>query len=439
MNHCTVVAILAIALVAQPLSGDEPATTAKPLLRDFIGVNGHTIQFKPELYKEVCSVVRDYHPLDWDTGPDSDYKLDFPFARNRVSWEQVYGSWRQQGFYTDVCVMFETLPAEKWKSLADDSLHYGRQFATSFGPSSKLALVDAVEIGNEPGKFTDEQYRTVFENMAKGFRQGDNKLKVATCNVNVGPSGDYHKSVECIRGLEDSYDILNIHTYALLEGWPTWKRSFPEDPVLPSFTQDVDRLIAWRNEYAPGKEVWLTEFGWDCSTGEPPATGDFSKWLDNTDTEQAQWLVRALLLFAKRDIQRAFIYFFNDDDTPQFHGASGLTRKFVPKPSFYAVSHLYKKLGNYRFSKVIRESTDSGFIYEFANESNPDVIVYVAWSPTGSQREFNAEIELEGRKVTSIERMPLTDDSAEQVAKTINGNKLNVQMGESPLYISLTK
>ncbi len=52
----------------------------------------HTIQFKTELYKEVCQVVRDYHPMDWTLVCDTDYKLDFPFARNRVSGEQVYGS-----------------------------------------------------------------------------------------------------------------------------------------------------------------------------------------------------------------------------------------------------------------------------------------------------------------------------------------------------------
>jgi hypothetical protein len=33
----------------------EPA----PLMRDFIGINGHTIAFKPELYRPACGLVRD--------------------------------------------------------------------------------------------------------------------------------------------------------------------------------------------------------------------------------------------------------------------------------------------------------------------------------------------------------------------------------------------
>jgi hypothetical protein len=415
----------------------EPEGLAKPLMRDFIGINGHTVQFKPELYKQVCGVVRDYHPLEWDTGPETDYKLDFPFARNRVNWEDVYGNWRKHGFYIDACIMIESVPAEKWKSLAHDSLHYGERFASSFGPSSPRALVDAVEIGNEPGKFTDEQYRTVFEHMARGIRHGDPKLKIATCNVNVGKSGDYHKSIDCVAGMEDLYDILNIHSYALLEGWPTWRRSYPEDPALPAFTQDIDQLIAWRNQHAPGKEVWLTEFGWDASTQAPAPEGTFSKWLDNSDMEQAQWLVRSLLLFSKRDLQRAYIYFFNDDDTPQFHGSSGLTRKFVPKPSFFAVGHLYKTLGDYRFSRIIRESPEDGYVYEFSHSGEPENRIWVAWSATGSQRTVTRQLDTQGMRIVAAERMPISSEPAKVEKLETRDGRLEFSLEESPLFIKL--
>ena len=35
------------------------AEETRPLLRDFIGLNGHTVQFKPELYQPACRLVRD--------------------------------------------------------------------------------------------------------------------------------------------------------------------------------------------------------------------------------------------------------------------------------------------------------------------------------------------------------------------------------------------
>src|SRR5438132_11335983 len=124
-----------------------------------------------------------------------------------------------------------------------------------FGPSSEKKLVSSVEIGNEPGNYPDDKYRTLFENMARGLREGDPKLKILTCNMTTGKSGDYEKSVSCVTGLDPLYDVLNIHTYAMSDGWPTWRRTYPEDPQA-GYLKTVESLIAWRNDNAKGKEVW---------------------------------------------------------------------------------------------------------------------------------------------------------------------------------------
>ena len=62
------------ALIPNPPQG----TPARPLMGDFIGINGHTVQFKPELYSKVCRKARDYHPLEWDLGKDSDFRVYSP-------------------------------------------------------------------------------------------------------------------------------------------------------------------------------------------------------------------------------------------------------------------------------------------------------------------------------------------------------------------------
>jgi hypothetical protein len=67
-------------------------TGKHPLFRDFVGLCGHTVQFKPELYQPVCRVVRDYHPVKWDLADDTSVMPVWPFAKNRVSWEKVYRS-----------------------------------------------------------------------------------------------------------------------------------------------------------------------------------------------------------------------------------------------------------------------------------------------------------------------------------------------------------
>ena len=46
---------------------------SNPLFRDFMGINGHTVQFRPKLYAETCRLVRDYHSLGWDVGDETHY------------------------------------------------------------------------------------------------------------------------------------------------------------------------------------------------------------------------------------------------------------------------------------------------------------------------------------------------------------------------------
>ncbi|OGV39769.1 MAG: hypothetical protein A2X48_24010 [Lentisphaerae bacterium GWF2_49_21] len=42
------------------------AKAQKPLMRDFIGLNVHTVQVDPKLYTPVVRLLRDYHPYMWD-------------------------------------------------------------------------------------------------------------------------------------------------------------------------------------------------------------------------------------------------------------------------------------------------------------------------------------------------------------------------------------
>ena len=427
-----------IFLMACFWTGGDALTRAaeKPRFREFMGINGHTVLFKPEVYASAVRAVRDYHPLDWDLGDDTSSVPPFPFARNRVDWGMVYGSWRATGYETEACVMFDNVPPRNWKDPARDARAYGKAFATAFGPSSERPLVAAVEVGNEPGLYDDVTYRTIFENMAGGLREADPKLKIGTCALSLGDGDRYSKSVKCVQGLERFYDFLNIHTYAEVEGWPTWRRSYPEDPNIP-YLKNVEAMIAWRDKNAAGKEVRITEFGWDASTKPAPATGDFAKWVGSTETEQAQYLVRSFLLFSKLDLTRAYIYFFDDKDEPQVHGSSGLTRNGKPKPAFYAVTHLQKTLGDYRFSRVVREEAGEVYVYEFVHGENLARRIWAVWSPTGSGRKKSVTLSIPGLRCRGIERMTSSQDGATLETATREGDSISIEVGESPKYLML--
>ena len=402
------------------------AEKQRPLLRDFIGLCGHTVQFKPELYAQVTRLVRDYHPMKWDFGEDTSYATKFPFARNGVDWSKVYGSWQKAGYRAHASLMFDDLDAAAWKDLPRDAAAYGRAFGTAFG-----TMLEAVEIGNEPGKYDDATYRKLFEAMARGLRETAPKMRIATCAANLGTSGRYSKSVDCFAGLESLYDIVNIHNYAEIEGWPTWRRSYAEDPKI-NFLKDIRSVLTWRNEHAPDKEVWLTEFGWDATTKPAPTSGDFAKWVGSTETQQAQWTVRGFIVLAALGVDRAYLYFFNDDDTPHVHGSSGLTRNFKPKPAFHALAHLQRTLGDFRFEKIIREDAD-GYAYQFVNDAGQRALV--AWKAEAPAAPLR--VELGGRRIIRAERTPLTADPAENVTVPIAAGAAIMEASELPVFLLL--
>ncbi len=410
------------------------ANAARPLMREMMGINGHTILFKPELYKQVCRIARDYHPLDWDVGDETNYATRFPWARNMVNWETVYGSWVKEGFTVNPCVIFDNYDAKKWKDIPADAFAYGFTFARFFGPSGTQKLCESIEIGNEPGLYDDATYRVIFEHMASGVRKGDPKMKIATCAVVNGTSHRYAKSLECFKGLEHLYDVISFHSYAEVEGWPTWRRSFPEDGKI-KFLREIKDIMAWRDKNAPGKPVWLTEFGWDACTKPPPPTGDFAKWVGSTETQQAQWLVRAFLVFARIGLDRAYIFFFDDKDEPHVHGSSGITREYKPKPSFHALAHLYKTLGDYRFERAIIEKEGEVYAYDFRKGDDAKDGVLVVWSPTGSNRQAEVAIPAPPGKVVSAERMPLKENGAEAVTWRLERTTLHLGIDESPVYL----
>ena len=161
----TISAAATLLLVASSSAAEQ---TVRPLLRDFIGLNGHTVQFKPDLYQPTARLVRDYHPVQWDLGTNTTAVAPFPFAKNRVDWSAVYGLWREKEWTIDVSLMFESIRRTNWADIDRDAKAYGRSFAREFGPSGARRLVESIEIGNEPGDWSDADYTRMFRAMAEG-------------------------------------------------------------------------------------------------------------------------------------------------------------------------------------------------------------------------------------------------------------------------------
>jgi hypothetical protein len=270
--------------------------------------------------------------------------------------------------------------------------------------------------------------------MAKGLREGNPKLKIVTCNAEEGKSDRYWKSADLFRDVPDLWDVIQIHRYAISQGWPVWRRSHPEDATVP-YLSSIQKLIDWRDAHAKGKPVWVTEFGWDCSTKKPDPKGEWAKWEGSTDEDQARWLVRSFLLFSAMKIDKAFVYFFNDEDTPSLHAASGITRNFQPKPSYHSLAWMLSSLQNHRFSKVEQRSEKDGFVYSFTPENKQDDSIMAVWRATDSGP---VSISIGGKKLIKAEEMPMKPGPPAVISlKTDAAEKLTIPATTNPILVWL--
>src|SRR6187402_3781750 len=121
MSAPKLLSALALALSVAAAGAQSPTMPdpVRPLFRDFVGLCGHTVAFKPELYSPVCRWVRDYHPVKWDLEDDTSKLPGWPFAKNRVSWEKVYGSWREKNLRISACLQIDEMQKD-WKDMAHD-------------------------------------------------------------------------------------------------------------------------------------------------------------------------------------------------------------------------------------------------------------------------------------------------------------------------------
>lgn len=443
------VALLALLTLAagSPVWASQP----RPLIRNFLGLNGH-FNFKPELYSQVCRLARNYHNMDWDVNRLGD-PLHFPICVNKVNWEQqVYGKWAEHGFESDICVQFARFGPrdnnyqELWTNQQQWARQYGYEMAKYFGPSGKRKLVTSIEIGNEPGNgFNDELYRNVFMQMARGIRQADPKMLIVTATVHARPADKYSKSLDetfSHRNIRPLYDVLNLHVYATkpkVAGRSPWDRSYPEDPQI-DYLKIVDEAIAWRDQHTPQKQVWITEFGYDAATPQAmEAREGWAKtlnWQGVTDLQQAQYLVRSLLCFSMRSVDRAYLYFYDDSDVASNHAAAGLTRHLQPKPSFWAVSQFYQTLGDYRPTRAVHQQEGDLYVYEFTHGADNDALVWVIWSPTGEGRTHEVVLHDLPGVVTRVQQMATDQGPAPKGEwQSDDAHALTLQISESPTYV----
>ena len=86
----------------------------------------------------------------------------------------------------------------------------------------------------------------------------------------------------------------------------------------------------------------------------------------------------------------------------------------------------------------MQQTAGEAYVYAYADPANPDQEVWVAWSPTGEDREVPFTVALDGWQVDRAEQMPLTADTVTvEVEGTAAGGRFT--LSEVPTYLWVSR
>lgn len=483
-----------------PAVPPAPIAHTPPTFDQFMGVN--TFSGEPLHRQQAVGILREYHDWSWNEGHTSTTYPGYPNNQNGFSpaWTGENYDPRYENFLT---VGLNVSPAiqgsVRWLHGNDGNLlnnkpiliNSGRnpnlpssyvehadhmfQYVARYGAVSVadnllklradnprvsgLNLIDYYENWNEQDKWWKGQdaYFTPYQYAAMssadydghlgtmggtvGLRNADSGAKLVMAGL-ARTNLDYIKALKLWcdgnRGGDFVWDAINIHHYSN-NGGEQFGGTSGISPEADDLRGKFEPFRAYRDQYLPGVELWVSEFGYDTdqvSTQKAPPIGTFS-----AEEVQGQWLVRSYLALAAAGVDRAFAYHLTDFGSfSGVYATCGLITTpgtgSQPKPSWWYVYTLKNRLAGLRFDAEQSSGNPNVRIYRF-KDAQGAVKAYVVWCPTSSQTSVNGySMALQGSPSTaSLVTMQIGDPDGVKTALPISGGAVTLNVGERPVFV----
>lgn len=465
-------------------------------MQNFIGINAFIDDPLEKIF--TAGFVREYHVWSWDEA-DHEGHPGYPDNKNAWNPSSAGGGWNFDEYYKKLheagvviatCIQgspgwldlpLDGKPARdsldpenpfSYKEHADHMFQVTARYGSTKVPHSLLKIADNQPIKsglgyvqyyenwNEPDKDwkTREEYFSPYEYAAMtsadydghlqkmgktfGVKNADPKSKLVMAGI-ASLNLDYIKSIkfwsEWNRSGSIPFDVINLHHYSNDGGKQRSLGKVGISPEDDSLKQKLERFVKYRDTHMPGKEVWITEFGYDTnetSIQRAPAIGSYSM-----EEVQAIWLVRSFMAIKAAGVDRAAIYMLRDTETNsgiQF-SKSGLTssksQNFVAKPSWYYVNTLKHHLMNHIFYRDLSENGIMKYQFRIPNEKKEALVMWVPTSKGVEAQEHKVSIPSNAKNATLVNFVNnSTTGAVEKLAR--NKNSVNVKVSEKPIIIT---
>lgn len=246
-------------------------------------------------------------------------------------------------------------------------------------------------------------------------------------------------------------DILNVHFYSndvggqVVGGNPTHGIA----PESDNFLADVQELVNYRDTFMQGKEVWVSEFGYDTWQSSPQKAQPYGPY--NEYEVQGMWIIRTFLLLSSTGLDKAQMYMLRDvwDESGVMFDTGGLLHdmhdtifpRYEPKVSWYYLYTMSNRLGRTKFKQEVTSGNPNVMIYEYENAFSSDTSVFVLWCPTDNNTTVSGYTLNIGSGVTSATLVNAIngDTLGIETSLTISGTNVTVNVTENPIYVIVNK
>lgn len=223
-----------------------------------------------------------------------------------------------------------------------------------------------------------DEYYEIFRHGAEGARRADPDARVS----HAGYAGIAVDLVDTLRTYTysdgktplDFTDLITVHYYSgrqdpeVATRDPNANRTGVPIEGLPTFPEQMRELTDWRDRFAPDKEVWITETGYDV--GGPIGLGE---------REQAMKLPRVILLQLAAGVDKVFVY-REQGSRPAMHAGAGLVRDDATlRPSFFTYATLIRQFEGVTPGRALRLLTEDPNVWIYLWERNGQPLL-TAWT-----------------------------------------------------------
>ncbi len=471
----------------------EPASAELMPMDQLIGIN--TFVNDPLGRMMAAGFVREYHNWSWCEGNNDPEYPGYPNNENRfntLGWnfDYYYQNLKSAGItacpdiqngarWINQNLLVKPLSANEdaadpfsYAEHADHLFQYAARYGSQAVDESLLKLAEgqAVVSGsdllnyyedwNEQDKWWEggDAYFTPYEYAAMASADYDGHLgamgntlgvKNADPNARLVMGGIAKHDLNYVKAIKlwaDYYrngsfplDVINIHYYCN-NGDGLSSGTAGISPEADDLKGLLEGFVDYRNRYLPGKEVWITEFGYDThpqSVQRAPEIGTFSQ-----QEVQGQWMVRSYLALAAAGVDRAAMYMLRDvnENSSTKYSTSGLVRSkdndWEPKISWFYTYTLKNRLAGMQFDGEIASGNPNVWIYKFINIEN-NTAAYAVWCPTSDQTTVDAyELQLDAAGVKALlVELQVGSIGGQASDLAIEQGKILIDVSERPVFV----